>query len=183
MATIRAFGWVSDNVSHNHHLLNTSQRPAYLSAMLQQWLSMTLKMVAAFVAIAVIILSIQLSANAALTGASLTTLSLFSLVLTGFVRSFTNLEVRMGSVNRLKKFFEETPSQHRPTDFFPDRDWPRRGDIELKHVSAAYVYVSVSAVTRLILPCPTQSTSWPLTSQFCVSKHRREKRYVSFGRQ
>lgn len=142
MATIRAFGWVSDNVSHNNHLLNTSQRPAYLSAMLQQWLSVTLKMVAACVAIAVIILSTQLSANAARTGASLATLTLFSLVLTGFVRSFTNLEVRMGSVNRLKAFFEETPSQHRPADFFPDKDWPRAGGIELNHVSASYVYVS-----------------------------------------
>lgn len=138
MATIRAFGWFPSQIRHNNRLLDTSQRPAYLSGMLQQWLDMTLKMVSAGVGIAVIILATQLRANAALTGASLVTLSLFSIVLTGFLRCFTNLEVRMGSANRIKAFCEENSTPSGSANGPPEPNWPLSGAIELAGVSASY---------------------------------------------
>ncbi|KAM7201434.1 P-loop containing nucleoside triphosphate hydrolase protein [Naviculisporaceae sp. PSN 640] len=138
MATIRAFGWTPSQIQYNNRLLNTSQRAAYLLDMLQQWLFMALKMLCSVVGIAVIALATQLRANAALTGASLVTLTLFSLVLTGFVRSFTNLEIRMGSVNRLKAFCEDNSSPDESTDDTADPSWPRSGGIEFTGVSASY---------------------------------------------
>ncbi|KAG6355351.1 hypothetical protein INS49_003313 [Diaporthe citri] len=63
IATIRAFGWVSENVHVNKTYLDTSQRPAYLLAIIQRWLGFVLRIVVALLAIAIVTLATQLGSN------------------------------------------------------------------------------------------------------------------------
>ncbi|KUI53479.1 Canalicular multispecific organic anion transporter 1 [Cytospora mali] len=42
LATFRAFSWISDGIVKNRNLLDNSQRPAYLLAMIQRWLTFVL---------------------------------------------------------------------------------------------------------------------------------------------
>jgi hypothetical protein len=55
LATIRAFGWVDSNLSHNRTLLDNSQRPVYLLAMIQQCLAVTLNLLVAGLAVILVI--------------------------------------------------------------------------------------------------------------------------------
>ncbi|KAL8397126.1 hypothetical protein RB594_004006 [Gaeumannomyces avenae] len=50
LATIRASGSLAHFVSRNNYLLNEAQRPAYLLAMVQQWLALVLRLIVAVIA-------------------------------------------------------------------------------------------------------------------------------------
>lgn len=74
VATFRAFGWVPEGLLQNNYLLDRSQRPTYLLAMVQRWLGFALQTVVAILAVSVVSLATQLRSGTALTGASLVTL-------------------------------------------------------------------------------------------------------------
>ncbi|KAK3325989.1 P-loop containing nucleoside triphosphate hydrolase protein [Apodospora peruviana] len=139
VATFRAFGWVPDGIELNNQLLDTSQRPAYLLAMIQRWLGFTLSLVVAILAIAVVSLATQLRSNTAFTGASLVTLMKFGEALSVIVRFYTSLETSIGAVSRLKTFSDTVkPENQEGEDVVPPREWPLRGTIKLQGVSASY---------------------------------------------
>ncbi|KAK7747489.1 hypothetical protein SLS53_001744 [Cytospora paraplurivora] len=139
IATFRAFGWVDEGLLKNFKLLDDSQRPAYLLAMIQRWLSFTLDTLVAVLATVVIILSTQLSSSTAFTGASLITLMTFGGVLSSLVRQYAGLEVSLGAINRLKTFSEKVKPEQQPgEDIIPDESWPQRGEIHIRGVSASY---------------------------------------------
>jgi len=143
--TFRAFGWIQDSIAKNSKLLDTSQRPAYLLAMIQRWLAFTLEMIVALLAVAVVVLATQLRSNQALAGAGLVTLMVFGDNLTAIIRFYTQLETSIGAVSRLKSFGEKVESENRPgEDLVPPKEWPRKGEIEIKGVSASYGYVLCS---------------------------------------
>ncbi|KAK0636055.1 P-loop containing nucleoside triphosphate hydrolase protein [Bombardia bombarda] len=56
VATFRAFGWVHDAIDRNSQLLDTSQRPAYLLAMIQRWLGFILQLIVALLTVIVVCL-------------------------------------------------------------------------------------------------------------------------------
>lgn len=139
VATFRAFGWVQDSVELNNRHLDTSQRPAYLLAMIQRWLGFTLQMVVAALAFIVVILATQLRSNTAFTGASLVTLMNFGDSLTIIVRMYTALETSIGAISRLKTFSETVRSESLDgEDVVPPPEWPLRGSIRINGVSASY---------------------------------------------
>ncbi|KAI1408189.1 P-loop containing nucleoside triphosphate hydrolase protein [Hypoxylon sp. FL1857] len=139
IATFRAFGWVQDGVELNNKYLDTSQRPAYLLAMIQRWLGFTLSMVVAVLAIVVVTLATQLHSNRAFTGASLVTLMNFGSNLSFIVRTYTGLETSIGAISRLKSFSERVRSESlEGEDVVPPPEWPMRGSIHVNHVSASY---------------------------------------------
>lgn len=141
IATIRAFGWVDDCLNFNNRLLDDSQRPAYLLAMVQRWLNFSLDVVVSFLAALVVILATQIPSNTrtGFTGASLVTLMSFGSMISSFVRSYIEMEVSIGAVSRIKSFSEKVPSEDLPgEDLIPPKSWPCRGDIEIKAVSASY---------------------------------------------
>lgn len=139
LATFRAFGWAQDGVALNDRLLDTSQRPAYLLAMIQRWLGFTLQLLVAGLAVVFVTLATQLRLNSAFTGASLVTLMSFGDQLTLLVQQFTTLETSIGAVSRLKTFGEKVDSESRPEeDIEPPREWPLKGGIEIQGVSASY---------------------------------------------
>lgn len=139
MATFRAFGWVQQGIQHNNGLLDNSQRPAYLLAMIQRWLGLMLNAIVAILATVVVALSTQLRSNTGFTGAGLVTLMTFGDIFAHFIQVYTMLETSIGAVSRLKTFSEKTKSESLfGEDVVPPEYWPPRGKIEIKAVSASY---------------------------------------------
>lgn len=139
--TFRTFGWVPQSITQNDDLLDTSQRPAYLLAMIQRWLAFTLDIIVMILAIIVVVLSTQLrsSTGLGLTGASLVTLMTFGSSLTNLIRCYTLLETSLGAISRLKTFSTKAGREDQAgEDMVLDEDWPQRGSIEIKNVSATY---------------------------------------------
>lgn len=146
LATFRAFGWVDDSIAKNNRLLNDSQRPAYLLAMIQRWLAFVLNCVVTILAVVIVAMGTQLSSNTGLTGASLVTLMNFGGNLTYLIRNYTQLETSLGAINRLKMFSEHVkPESQEGEDVTPDESWPQRGEIEIQGVSASYRYVCLES--------------------------------------
>lgn len=139
MVTLRAFGFVSDDIQKNALLVDTSQRPAYLLSMIQQWLNVVLELVVAVLATVLTALAVQLHSNSGFTGASLVTLMSFGENLSGIVIFFTRLETSIGAIARLKTFNETVkPEDKDGEDLVPPEDWPQKGVIEMKGISASY---------------------------------------------
>ena len=139
MATIRAFGWTSADIARNNELLDTSQRPAYLLGMIQQWLMTTLQLIVAALAVFLVGLATQLRSNTGLTGASLVTLLSFSEIISSLIRSYTALETSLGAVARLRTFSETVKPEDQPgEDIEPPVEWPQGGRIDIQDVSASY---------------------------------------------
>jgi ATP-binding cassette subfamily C (CFTR/MRP) protein 1 len=139
LATFRAFGWTEHGIALNNSLLDTSQRPAYLLAMIQRWLGFTLQLVVAVLALVFVTLATQLRSNTAFSGASLITLMSFGDQLSMLVQMFTLLETSIGAVSRLKTFSDKVVSENLGgEDVVPPREWPLKGGIEINGVSASY---------------------------------------------
>ncbi|RYP06754.1 hypothetical protein DL764_002951 [Monosporascus ibericus] len=139
ITTLRAFGFLPDDIQKNSHLLNCSQRPAYLLVMVQQWLNLVLDLVVMVMAAVLTALAVRLHSNSGFAGASLVTLMNFGDNLSGIVIYYTRLETSIGAIARLKTFNENVkPEDRDEEDIVPPEQWPQSGVIELKGVSASY---------------------------------------------
>lgn len=139
IATFRAFGWVESGIELNNKLLDTSQRPAYLLAMIQRWLAFILQLVVAVLAFVVVTLATHTHSNTGFTGASLVALMSFGQSLSLIIIFYTSLETSIGAVSRLKTFNETVkPEGLEGEDVIPPREWPFKGGIHIKSVSASY---------------------------------------------
>jgi ATP-binding cassette subfamily C (CFTR/MRP) protein 1 len=139
LATFRAFAWTQASIAENNKLLDTSQRPAYLLAMIQRWLLFVLNVVVGVLAVIVVTLATQLRANQGFTGASLVSIMGFGESLANIIRMYTTLETSIGAVSRLKSFTENTKAEDRPgEDVIPPETWPSKGTIEIRNVMASY---------------------------------------------
>ena len=139
LATLRAFGWIQDGIDVNNRLLDTSQRPAYLLAMVQRWLLFYLQVIVAILAIVVVTLATQLRSSMSMTGVSLVTLMTFGDILNYIMRWYTQIETSIGAVGRLKAFSDKVKREG-----IDDREvevpngWPLEGAIKIEGVSASY---------------------------------------------
>ena len=139
LATLRAFAWLPQILTLNHHLLETSQRPAYLLPLMQQWLRLVLNLVVAIIAIMLVTLATQLRAESGFTGVGLVSLMSFGDGLSSLVRCWTQLETSIGAISRLKSFSDTVKSELLPCQVeMPPKEWPRYGRIEIDSVSARY---------------------------------------------
>ncbi|KAF9693105.1 hypothetical protein EKO04_008679 [Ascochyta lentis] len=139
LATIRAFDWVEDEISHNWSLLDDSQRPAYLLAMIQQCLMLVLNLLVAVLATGLVSLATQLKTSAGFTGASFVSLMSFSGFATGMIFCYTALETSIGAVGRLKTFSDQVQPEHQAgEDAEPPAKWPQNGSVVLRNVSASH---------------------------------------------
>ncbi|KAK2861371.1 hypothetical protein FQN49_004272 [Arthroderma sp. PD_2] len=139
IATLRAFGFIPDDVRKNASLINSSQTPAYLLVMIQQWLNLVLDLIVMVMAAVLTTLAVRLHSNSGFIGASLVTLMNFGESLSGIVVFFTRLETSIGAIARLKSFNENVkPEDRDEEDLVLPEQWPQSGLIELKGVSASY---------------------------------------------
>lgn len=141
ITTIRSLGWVSKSIEKNHAILNDSQRPAYLLSMAQSCLTAALSMLVAIIATLVMVLATQLEANSGLSGASFIALLNLSGGLSALMSNYTDLEIALGGISRLRNFSLSNPPEKNVEDgtgVLPEPSWPQNGSIEVAHVSAAY---------------------------------------------
>ncbi|KAH8898771.1 P-loop containing nucleoside triphosphate hydrolase protein [Thozetella sp. PMI_491] len=139
LPTIRAFGWFPHRLARNNVLLDDSQRPSYLLAIAQQWLTLTMNIIVALIAAILVALSTQLGSDAGNVGAGLVTLISLGGTLTTIVVAYTGLETSLGAISRLKTFGEETEQEgHEHDDVVPDMQWPTGGRVQMHDVRASY---------------------------------------------
>ncbi|KAF4223150.1 hypothetical protein CNMCM6457_000707 [Aspergillus fumigatiaffinis] len=148
IATLRAFGFIPDDIHKNARLVDSSQRAAYLLLMIQEWLNLVLNLVVMAIAAVLTMLAVRLHSNSAFAGASLYSLMTFGESLSGIVIYYTRLETSIGAIARLKTFNKTVTPEDRDgpgeEDIVPDTNWPDRGLVELRGVSARYKSTTVS---------------------------------------
>ncbi|KGO73238.1 ABC transporter, integral membrane type 1 [Penicillium italicum] len=139
ITTLRAFGFIPDDVDKNTRLIDASQRPAYLLLMIQQWLTLVLDLVVMVIAVVMTTLAVRLHSSSGFAGASLFSLMSFGESISGIVVFYTKLETSIGAIARLKLFNENVkPEDRDEEDIIPPIQWPQNGVVELKGVSASY---------------------------------------------
>ncbi|KAL4941343.1 hypothetical protein BDV06DRAFT_223239 [Aspergillus oleicola] len=141
VVSLRAFGWQQSLQEKHYQLLDRSQRPFYLLYAVQRWLTLTLDLVVAAIAVLLIILVVVLRGeiSAGYVGVALLNVIMFSQSIKLLVTFWTNLETHIGSIQRVKSFAETVQSENLPAerDSVPP-DWPAEGHIEFKSLSAEY---------------------------------------------
>ncbi|KAL4924344.1 putative ABC multidrug transporter [Aspergillus undulatus] len=141
LVSLRAFGWQQSLQEKHYQLLDRSQRPFYLLYAVQRWLTLTLDLVVAGIAVLLIILVVVLRGeiSAGYVGVALLNVIMFSQSIKLLVTFWTNLETHIGSIQRVKSFTETVQSEDLPTesDSVPP-GWPAQGHIEFKSLCAEY---------------------------------------------
>jgi ABC-type multidrug transport system fused ATPase/permease subunit len=139
ITTLRAFGFVPNDIQRNVRLIGSSQRPAYLLLMIQEWLSLVLNLVVMIMAVLLTRFTVRFHSKSGFAGASLYSLLTLGKNLSGIVMYWTKLETSLGAIARLKTFGETvTPEDTEEEDIVPSKQWPRHGVVVLKGVSASY---------------------------------------------
>ncbi|KAJ6443435.1 Cyclic peptide transporter [Purpureocillium lavendulum] len=139
--TVRAFGWKRDMAEENLELLDHSQRPYYTMYCIQRWLNVVLDLLVAAIAIVLVGFALGFSntATQGSIGLALINVMEFNQSLSMLINSWTGLETSLGAIARLKSFIAETKTEDLDMEHeMPPADWPRRGAIELKNVTAKY---------------------------------------------
>jgi ABC-type multidrug transport system fused ATPase/permease subunit len=126
-------------IFHNQNLLDTSQRPAYLLAMSQRFLASSLNLMVMVMAVGVVTLATQLRTNSGFAGSSLVTLMTWGESISSLIQYYTQVEISIGAVSRLKAFAENVASENLDgEDLEPPEEWPAQGKIEIRGISASY---------------------------------------------
>jgi ATP-binding cassette subfamily C (CFTR/MRP) protein 1 len=143
LTTIRAFAWEGHEKDRNRKLLNASQRPKYLLAMIQIWLQTNLTLLVGVIAVILTALATQLKVNTGFTGASLLTLMNLTGSINSLMRNYAELETSIGAVNRLRMFTKKVkPEDELDEDAPVPEEWPTQGKLHLGCASATYRYGS-----------------------------------------
>lgn len=145
LVTLRAFGWQHGMEMKNIELLDYSQRPFYFMFAIQRWLTLSLDLVVAGIAVLLIVLVVVLrgtSLGAGSVGVALLNVIQFSQSIKLMVTFWTNLETHIGSVMRVKEFTQDVDCEDQAgEDGDIPPNWPSNGAVSFHSVSAAYRYV------------------------------------------
>ncbi|KAI5860382.1 putative ABC transporter [Durotheca rogersii] len=163
LETIRAFGWRREAARENIVRVENSQRPEFLLLSLQRWLNVVLDLLAAAMATGVIAIAVALrgQVSGGQIGVALNVMLVANTTLLRLVESWTTLEVSLGAVSRLKTLERNVPPEDRiEENCEPPANWPSRGRIKFRGVTAAYhadaialrdINLDIAAGQRLIL--------------------------------
>lgn len=129
-------------MDENFELVDRSQRPAYLLAMVQLWLLLAMNVMVLALATLLTVLATQLRTNPGFAGASLVSLMSFGTLIAVLVRDYTAFETSIGAVSRLKTFSEDTKTEDQDgEDLRPEEQWPMQGSVMIEGLSASYELV------------------------------------------
>ncbi|KAF4437176.1 hypothetical protein FACUT_5830 [Fusarium acutatum] len=141
VASIRSFGWVKQAESNNMECLDKSQQPAYILLCLQLWLNIVLDLVIATMAVILIALAVFLegSTTAGQIGMSLNIVLVTNSTLLSLVTSWTNLEISLGAISRLKTLEVDIVAEEQPPSgaIVPDT-WPSHGVVQVRDLTVSY---------------------------------------------
>jgi len=156
LITIRSFGWTRTYTSKTTHLVDQSQKPYYLLLCVQRWLVLVLDLVVAGLALVLVGMAVALRSriSAGFLGLALVNMMGLSHSLTNMVQHWTNLEISLGAVARIKDFADNTPVEKRPgeTPDHLDSNWPSKGALRFEGVSARYGLVMNPRVNFFFFP-------------------------------
>lgn len=143
LSTIRAFQWERECVEKNMGLIDNSQRPFYLLASVQSWLSCVTDLFVAVIAVvfAVLATTLRKEIGADMIGTGLSNILAFSNSVKAFVTYWVMLETALGAVSRVRRFIATTSVEEFDDDLEPtlkDRSWPTQGRIEVQNITASY---------------------------------------------
>jgi ABC-type multidrug transport system fused ATPase/permease subunit len=139
LPTLRSFAWTAPKTNLASSLIDQSQRPAYLLAMLTQWLNTVLNMSVAAVAVVFVSLATQLRTSAGFTGVGLVSLMSFAQMLGDLIRNYAELQTATAALARLKTFEEGAGDEDAGGEKeIPQGRWPNRGLVRFEEVSASY---------------------------------------------
>ncbi|KAK0640764.1 P-loop containing nucleoside triphosphate hydrolase protein [Cercophora newfieldiana] len=144
VTTIRAFGWEKQAEQANIRALDKSQKPDYILFCLQQWLGIVLDLMVAAIATGLIALALFLkgTTTAGQIGMALNIVLVANSTLLSLVTSWTNMEISLGAISRLKSLETKTPREDKPDEnHTPTGPWPSSGALEFDNVTVAYKQV------------------------------------------
>jgi hypothetical protein len=122
-------------------MLDISQSPFYLLLCLQRWLSIVLDLLVAGTAIGVISLAITLKGTmtGGQIGVALNIILLANTTLLRLLEAYTNLEISLGAIARLKETIEKTPQEDRPKVSQSIEGWPSAGALKVDQLNVSYL--------------------------------------------
>ncbi|KAF0323666.1 ABC transporter [Colletotrichum asianum] len=155
VATIRAYGWESNFEAQASALLNRSQKPHYMLACIQQWLSLVLDLVVGALALIVVAMATSLTDKftPGAVGVAMVLVLGFNSDLAVTIKNWTALETSIGAVSRIREFANETPSEERElgSNGAPPAGWPLKGAIKFENVTARYTADAAATLKSLSL--------------------------------
>lgn len=140
LPTVRAFGWQRAVEQRNINAIDLSMRPVFLMRCLNRWLLIVLELIVNTVAVAIVASAVMgASGRGTGVGVALNLVILTNTTLISLVLGFTDLEVSLGAIARLKHVEEMTPQEDLPQETTaPDEHWPTRGQLVLKDLATGY---------------------------------------------
>ncbi|KAL4789180.1 putative ABC transporter [Aspergillus venezuelensis] len=144
LVSLRAFGWSKHYQDRHHGHLKVAQQSAYLLFCAQIWLTLTLDIIVAFLAIILVGIAVTVkNSSAASIGLALVNLIAFGANVKGLVYNWTALENAMGAISRVRNFTVDTPCEVQVgASHTPSPGWPQRGLVQFKSVTASYDFNS-----------------------------------------
>ncbi|KAL4884486.1 putative ABC transporter [Aspergillus karnatakaensis] len=151
LVSLRAFGWTAQYTARHHDHLKIAQQSAYLLFCAQIWLTLTLDIIVAFLAIILVSIAVTMkNSSAASIGLALVNLIAFGANMKGLVYNWTALENAMGAIARVREFTTETPCEVQAGESnTPPPDWPQQGLIQFKNVTASYDVASPPVLNNI----------------------------------
>ncbi|KAI1271579.1 putative ABC transporter [Xylaria sp. FL0933] len=147
LETIRSFGWSKSVVQDNIFRVDKFQRAGYLLLCLQQWLNIVLDLLTAAVTISVVAIAVAFrgTVSGAQIGIALNLMLVVNTTLPKLVLSWTELETSMSSIARLKLLATTiSPEGGEAESSEPPENWPFKGHVKLKDVTASYLSSSTA---------------------------------------
>ncbi|CRG90845.1 Multidrug resistance-associated protein 1 [Talaromyces islandicus] len=143
LATIQAFGWEADFRIANSKLLDATQRTYYMLNCIQRWLTLVLDLIVAAEAVIVVSLAASLrhTTSVGLLGVSLNS-----------ILGWTQLEISLGSILRVKDFELTVPREISTKQGEVPIDWPSQGAIKISDMTAQY-NSEVAVLSNVSLKC------------------------------
>lgn len=142
--SIRAYGWEDAYKRRSREALDTSQAPYYLMWSIQRWLTLTLNLFVAGLAILLVALATNIQGGStAYLGVALSNIVNFGTTLQLLVTDWTQLETAICAVNRIRGYVSDTQTeQDDETCTQAPLNWPSAGSVVFENVSASYPSVS-----------------------------------------
>ncbi|KAJ3058718.1 hypothetical protein HDU98_005207, partial [Podochytrium sp. JEL0797] len=144
LSTIRAYHEHSRFIQTTNAFLNRNNRPYFYLLMGQKWLSMRLEALGAVLVLAAAVAGVMAAggdgaSSPAAVGLSLSYALQVTNTLSFCIRQFTEAEVAMNAVERVKFYAEEVEVEpNEGADLLPPKNWPSSGTIEVSRLEMRY---------------------------------------------
>lgn len=131
-------------IEQGHQAIDESTKPVYYMRCIQQWLSLVVNMELMVISVIIIVISLTAKhlASANAVGVGMVTLIPLSEQMGIAVRAWTEVEIALGAMARLKWFTQNTPKEANATATEEAKvamaSWPANGKVEFKKACASY---------------------------------------------